>query len=530
MELELTLKNYRCFADAAPARFALRPGATAFVGPNNSGKSTVLRLFLELRHLFQQISPSRGGEFFPALQGNQRVFNVPPHAADLRMLFCNSNERPLKITVSPRPTSSEEKAVVGVLKHLEITVPHNTNYWTVSLTNNDDQVYSGHSLGFGDNMIQHPEYASIGVEILDIISSMLAQTLYIGPFRNVVNIGTNEDYFDMKVGQALVSNWRSLKTGPNSRNNEACYRIQDQIARIFGYQRVEINPSPGDDTLQVFLDGLSYRIHELGSGFTQFFVVLANAHIQHPHYILIDEPELHLHPSLQMDFLTTLASYAQSGVLFATHSVGLARTAADVTYSVRRPAGAPPEVTPWDATPRLSELLGELSFSGYRELGFRKVLLVEGPTDIKTFHQFLKIVGKDRECVLLPLGGSSMINGRADEALAELTRISDDIYAVIDSERSEKGEPLSQDRLAFEEVCARLGIRCHVLERRATENYLTDAAVKRALGEQFSALAEYDDPRNARPFWGKERNWRIAMEMKLEDLEGTDLGQLLTGL
>ena len=58
--------------------------------------------------------------------------------------------------------------------------------------------------------------------------------------------------------------------------------------------------------------------------------------VRRPAYVLIDEPELNLHPSLQLDFLTTLAGYTSAGILFATHSLGLARAGAEQIYSVRR--------------------------------------------------------------------------------------------------------------------------------------------------------------------------------------------------
>ena len=44
MRIELTLKNYRCFPDISPARIVIEDGKwTAFVGVNNSGKSSLLR-------------------------------------------------------------------------------------------------------------------------------------------------------------------------------------------------------------------------------------------------------------------------------------------------------------------------------------------------------------------------------------------------------------------------------------------------------------------------------------------------------
>src|SRR5205823_7052688 len=113
----------------------------------------------------------------------------------------------------------------------------------------------------------------------------------------------------------------------------------------------------------------------------QFIVTLANIAKGQPTYVLIDEPESNLHPSLQLDFLMTVGSYASEGVVFATHSIGLARASADRIYSVQKSADGTSPVSPLEKTSGLVEFLGELNFSGYRELGFSKILLVEGPTE-----------------------------------------------------------------------------------------------------------------------------------------------------
>jgi energy-coupling factor transporter ATP-binding protein EcfA2 len=63
-------------------------------------------------------------------------------------------------------------------------------------------------------------------------------------------------------------------------------------------------------------------------------MLMINVLIRRPSLLLIDEPETGLHASLQLDLLTTLAAYCDSGVLFATHSVSLARAAADRIYTV----------------------------------------------------------------------------------------------------------------------------------------------------------------------------------------------------
>src|SRR2546427_467568 len=40
----------------------------------------------------------------------------------------------------------------------------------------------------------------------------LADTLYIGAFRNVLNVGEMQEYFDIQIGQAFVKQWKVFKS------------------------------------------------------------------------------------------------------------------------------------------------------------------------------------------------------------------------------------------------------------------------------------------------------------------------------
>jgi hypothetical protein len=145
-------------------------------------------------------------------------------------------------------------------------------------------------------------------------------------------------------------------------------------------------------------------------------------------------------------------------------------------------------------------------------------------------QQFLRQLRKDHLVVPLPLGGNSMINGSREAELAEMKRICADMHVLIDSERTAAGAPLARDRREFAELCARMGIPCHVLERRATENYLTDAAVKNVKGAKYRAPGPYEHLNDLPLPWSKADNWRIAGKMSISDLEGTDLGAFLAAL
>jgi len=529
MQVELTLKNYRCFSDAKPARISIQNGFTAFVGVNNSGKSSLLRFFYEFRDLFNQLS--QPDVLRQALQGSTRAFNFGASVLDLEEVFCNTNNRDLEIHFAFTAESGSKQTSPPGPQGLVVTIPRGRNVWGAQIYLADGPLIAEAStIGITqDSILQVGGEDRAQLAAVFRVSKSLANTLYIGAFRNVLNVGTNTSYFDIVVGQAFVQTWRRFKTGNIKRQSNATYKLMEDIKHIFELESLDINASDDEQTLQIYIDGQSYMLPELGSGLAQFIIVLASAATrdQKPSFILIDEPELNLHPSLQLDFLTTLASYAREGVLFATQSIGLARASADRIYSLRIANDGTRDVRDLETTPRVSEFLGELSFSGYRELGFEKLLLVEGASDVKAVQQFLRMHHKDHKIVLLPLGGSSLIKPEAQDQLEEIKRITENISVLIDSERDAEGAPLAADRKAFVEACASAGISCHVLQRRALENYLTDEGVKKVLGDNYQALEPYQALKDASPAWPKVKNWQIAREMTLNNIETTDLGEFL---
>ena len=203
--------------------------------------------------------------------------------------------------------------------------------------------------------------------------NVISKSMYIGAFPNAINEGSGS-YYDIPVGTAFISQWNNWKTGGTRRQNEIAQKIADTLARIFGYNRMEINSTPDQKSLQVILDGKPYRLRELGSGLAQFIIVLGHVAMQKPLYLFVDEPELNLHPSLQLDFITSLAEYSEYGIMFATHSVGLARSSSEKIYSFQKKEDIY-SVRQFDQTINISEFLGEMSFSSFKELGFSQYYL-----------------------------------------------------------------------------------------------------------------------------------------------------------
>jgi ABC-type cobalamin/Fe3+-siderophores transport system ATPase subunit len=521
--LEFTIKNYRCFSDSSPARFVLRPGFTAFVGPNNSGKSALLKFFFELRTLFQNLGRP---DYLSKIFGEKGIGGLSVQGArEQTDAFHDLNGRPLSVEIVGTADSGG-RVVVKVVIHRESG--KNPDWSTF---------FEGKWGNFVCGTEGEQVYIKRGTTERDYLNNLLhsfqaiADSIFIGPYRNALNSEPKDQHYDILVGRSFLKQWRTIRAGTNKHTMRQSSELLEEIRSIFDYQQFNVDVTEDGNSLLFFVDNNPYRMDEIGSGITQILMVLATALARQPQYVFIDEPELHLHPSLQARFLSLLASYSTYGIAYATHNMGLSRTTAEHIYAVQRVHGdRVSSVRPLEAVPNLSELLGEMSFAGYREMGFDKLLLVEGATDVRTIQQFLRLYGKDNKVVLVPLGGSALIRDGIAHELEELKRLSDDVVALIDSERNDDQAGLDASRTAFVAACSAASIHCHVLHRRATENYFTTNAIQDVFGPKYVQLGLFERLEDAQMPWSKTDNWKIAARMTKQDLRTNDLHTFFDGL
>lgn len=529
----IAVHNYRCFDYDNPMILEFRDDVTALLGINNAGKSTCLRFFYEFRWLFMSFLDKRNLNMILEHQVTHtyRAQNL----TDAQEIFCNRNEKEIYIELRFRYLNEISTSYLRP-NRVGIVVPRDT------MNNTVINFY----IGDGPPLRFHKEKAAESaspIRALDdtrvadlsaIIQFMriLKESCYLGAFRSLQGASEAESYYGVNIGTALIRLWAELKQGTDRSSRRIANRVQGDISSVFGLDNLEINAALDGSELQLLMNGQPYDASEVGAGLIQIIISLITAAVYTPAFILIDEPELSLHPSLQLDFLASLASYARCGLIFATHSYGLARSFAERTLVVRRDdLVSSPNIQDIESSSRLSELLGELNFSSYKELGFEKVLLVEGPTEIKAIQQLLRKYKKAHQVLLLPLGGSSMIASDREYELNELGRCSSEVYALIDSERESEDDRISESRTAFAKACEAAGIMCHILKRRAFENYLSQKALERTFSGRVKSLKPYEKLKGSScGHWPKRKNWLVARNTSLAELNNTDLGEFLDRL
>lgn len=532
MEAKITLNNYRCFEDSAPAEFVIKEGFTSFIGPNNSGKSSILKFLYEFRSTF---------ELFSSVNSLRQRFNNDSigfsllGVSDKYEVLNNNNSRPLTVRIEIKPDDESDNYISGVIFTAN-REPHNQMNYRLLCGSNFIQVnpqseppyINKNGITYLKILIDdkvevfNPQY------LLNFMSDML-NTLYIAPFRNAINDGAAQ-YFDMKIGTSFVDQWNGWKNGGSREQSEKAIDTQDYIRNLFGYRTLEINAAQDTKSLNIVINSKSYKLNDLGAGFAQFILVFGNAAIKKPSYIFIDEPESNLHPSLQVRFLTNLESFASKGVVFATHSIGLARALATSSIYSCQMQQEKSIVKQFESMPNCAEFLRDMGFYSFKTMGFEKLLFVEGLSDMRVIQQFLRKTGKDSNILVFPLGGDQLARGGVEAEISELSRITDEIYFLVDSEKEEQDGQPKQERVAFKELCERIGFKIHLTERRAIENYFTTEAVQSVCGQTYRALQPYERLRDCSPCWSKSSDGEIARNMSWDDIKDTDIGHFISQL
>ena len=105
---KITLKNYRCFEDSQPLTLEVVSGFTALVGPNNSGKSTFLKSFHELRQLFGSLNAQT---LYSLVHGGAVGANYAG-VEDPLEIFHDNNSRPITIDLEFSPATPTTASLV----------------------------------------------------------------------------------------------------------------------------------------------------------------------------------------------------------------------------------------------------------------------------------------------------------------------------------------------------------------------------------------------------------------------------------
>lgn len=537
MRWKIRVKNYRCFADSNPLTIDLSNPVTALVGPNNSGKTAALRFFWEMGRMLSQATGAIMGRDDGS--GPRAIINNNMRAlSDQYAVFTELNDRPMEVDLWQLTTEFPNEQFGNLMTadvapiHLRVRFDRTNLTAEVFLIDEGREVvvhpgnFDMHSNTTGYLYVHKSQQRQY---FLDHSNNLygLDQPTFVPAVRPFGNIQIHANH-ELILGQGVISQWVQQKQSDHAGARKAAASLEAEIARIFGYDQIEITANHANTDFILKIDnGKSFLLSDMGNGISHFVSLLANIPMRGNPLILIDEPEIGIHASLQVELMSLLSKHARGPVIFATHSIGLARSVADEIISFTMKDGVSISSS-FERSPSFLETLGEMSFSAWREIGCDGVLFVEGPSEIKVFSEWLKLFGLHRKWAVLSLGGSETIHAAGVDAIKQVLAIHPKVAVVVDSELDGADSSLEKKRAAFVDACKAAEIPCLATERRATENYFTQRAIEEAISPNARSLEAFE--KLADHGWGKRDGLKISAKMTMEELETTDIGRFLKSI
>lgn len=528
--------GYRSFADKIPFEIDLSQPVTAIVGANNSGKSNILRFFWELGPIIRPclhalVVPTEGANLptipfgqIRAITSASSVFNQNLEHCPITIELSYSGQCEAEYFPNDdwRNKASPIKVKIQVRRDSTVTAQiWMQTHWITPLNG------ALHMSHFDGHFFYHTSDYTFACFFKDSDLNCLNQIFMLPALRSSQYVEHNAN-FNLSLGSNLIAFWKRTKGATDSAPRRIAEKIEKELADIFGYKSLRIDVDDKNTDYIVSVDNRpSIMMKEMGEGFGHFFTVLLNLYGNKRLLSLIDEPETSLHASLQQALMKLVSDYTNGPVIFTTHSVGLARAVADKIISVKQENGI--SIAQDFATAKKPlELIGEITFSAWRDVGCKGVLFVEGPNDTRVCREWMSLLGKGHEWVILPIGGSTTIDAMGYEAIAQIVYLYPNVAVMIDSERTAEDAPLETKRQEFFDGCMRVGIKCHVTSRHSTDSYLSQSAIAKAFGTKAKALGHYE--KLGEHGWAKNQGYKAAQKMELDEIKNTDIGEFLGSL
>jgi predicted ATP-dependent endonuclease of OLD family len=218
------------------------------------------------------------------------------------------------------------------------------------------------------------------------------------------------------------------------------------------------------------LDADRFLIQVNGAGIREALRLILDYEFERPEILLVEEPEIHLHPALETSMMRYLKSVStESQIFITTHSTNFLDTAEmRNVYLVSRKEST--SIQSIDANEAESSIPAELGIRLSSLFMFDRLVFVEGASDEEVVREWASILNVNLGNAgvgFIPMGGvRNLSHFAADKTISFLTKRRVKMWFVIDRDEREEQEVQSLSKTLGAQA------RLIVLGRREIENYL----------------------------------------------------------
>lgn len=273
------------------------------------------------------------------------------------------------------------------------------------------------------------------------------------------------------IGKEEADRLLSLKTRRGAK--EDLRRIQETVSALLGVHidAFQSEPSLSGNETSAEMDVDNFLVEVNGSGIKEALRLLLDVEFEHPNILLVEEPEIHLHPALETSMMRYLKRIScKSQVFITTHSTNFLDTAEmnNVYLVTKSNSTQIHQIDIGEAEARIPQELGIRLSSLFM---FDRLVFVEGISDEEAIREWASILDIDLSQAnvgFIRMGGArNFAHFATEETLNFLAKRQVKMWFLIDRDEKEDSEILKMQ--------TRLGqnAKLQVLNKREVENYLT---------------------------------------------------------
>lgn len=468
---EFGIAYYKSF-DSEGAYISLEKNINIFIGRNNSGKSNFLKfikLFSDHYGNFKNF-PIRELENQYHRNGQNPILIVSINLAevwkDYADILCKDKIYKFKFTIP----------------NFDIVGEHPLGDYEPNFLVNLQNYYS--SAGKEDLLKQIH-----GIILNEIMSelSFLKKLIYIPHFREISNKSESDNIFS---GNKIISKLFEMKNPAigEEENRLKFEKIQNFLRDLLTEKDLTLDIPHSKDRIIIEINKNRLSLESLGTGIHELVILCSALTLYDDHCFCIEEPELHLHPSLQrkfLDFIQSMDNY----FFISTHSNTFLDYRQKTNIFTVTHNGSFSKIRLADTNYNKSEILNDLGYKASDILQSNGIIWVEGPSDRTYIKKWLDLMEpsfiEGINYSIMFYGGRLLSHLSFEEnELINLLRLNRNAVVVIDRDGISPKTKINSTKRRIESELN--NDSCWITKGREIENYLTENTIKSFLSDKIT--------------------------------------------